>query len=119
MPVDNIHLSQKAKDSLVKLKRKTGIVNWNVLCRWAYCLSLREESVPPAMEHPADSNVTMTWRIFAGEQLGDIYWALLKQRCRNDGIKLTKENLVRQFRLHLHRGISYLASSGLGVSLGL
>jgi DNA sulfur modification protein DndE len=112
VPVDNIHLSQKAKDSLIRLKRSTGILNWNVLCRWAYCLSLKEPSVPPDMDHPADSNVEMTWRIFASEQLSDIYWALLRQRCRRDGMELTEENLARQFRLHLHRGIAYLASVG-------
>ncbi len=107
MPIDNIRLSQKAKDSLIKLKRTTGIQNWNVLCRWAFCMSLKEPSVPPAMDHPADSNVEMTWRIFAGGH-GDLYWALLKQRCRKDGVELDDSNLHQQFRLHLHRGISYL-----------
>jgi DNA sulfur modification protein DndE len=110
MPVENIKLSQKAKESLSRLKRGTGIQHWNVLCRWAFCTSLKEESVPPQMNHPADSNVEMTWKIFAGEY-GELYWAILKERLRRDGIELTEENLHVQFRLHLHRGISYLASS--------
>lgn len=59
------------------------------------------------MDHPADSNVEMSWKIFAGEH-GELYWAMLKERCKNDGIPLAEESLQMQFRLHLHRGIAYL-----------
>lgn len=111
MPVETVRLSQKAKDSLSQLKRTTKIENWNILCRWAFCLSLKEPSVPPDMHHPTDSNVEMSWRVFAGE-LGQVYWALLEQRCARDGQELTEQNLALQFRLHLHRGISYLAANG-------
>jgi DNA sulfur modification protein DndE len=110
MPIEHIKLSQKAKDALSRLKRDTGIQHWNVLCRWAFCTSLKETSTPPQMNHPADSNVEMTWKIFAGEH-GELYWALLKQRLKHDKIEITEEHLHSQFRLHLHRGISYLASS--------
>ncbi len=111
MPIDNIRLSQKAKDSLIKLKRTTGIQNWNVLCRWAFCMSLREPSIPPKMDHPADSNVEMTWKIFAGDQQ-ELYWSLLKTRCKKDGVEYSGSNFQQQFRLHLHRGITYLANTG-------
>ena len=110
MALENIKLSQQAKDQLVKLKRKTGIQNWNILCRWAFCESLKENSTPPPAEHPADSNVEMSWKIFAGIY-GEIYWALLKQCCKNNGLPLDDETLAKQFRLHLHRGIGYLAST--------
>jgi len=33
----------------------------------------------------------------------------LKQRCHNDGLGTDPETLAAQFRLHLHRGIGYLA----------
>jgi DNA sulfur modification protein DndE len=49
----------------------------------------------------------MTWRTFAGEH-EDIYWALLKQRCLNDGIPIDEETLQQQLRLHLHRGIAFM-----------
>jgi DNA sulfur modification protein DndE len=111
MPVDNIKLSQKAKESLSRLKRDTGIQHWNVLCRWALCTSLKEPNTPPLMNHPADSNVEMTWKVFAGEY-GELYWAMLKERLKQDGISLTEDNLQNQFRVHLHRGISYLSQSG-------
>jgi len=34
---------------------------------------------------------------------------LLKQRCHNDNLGTEHETLAIQFRLHLHRGIAYLA----------
>lgn len=106
--ITNIKLSQTARDHLIKLKRITGIQHWNVLCRWAFCVSLAETSIPPKIKHPADSNVEMNWETF-GSGYEEIYMALLKVRCKQDHIELTPENLAEQFRLHLHRGIGYLA----------
>lgn len=85
-------------------------VNWNVLCRWALCLSLSERSVPPLARVPADSNVEMSWRVFGG-RYADLYVALLKERCERDGLGAGDEVLAQQFRLHLHRGIAYLAGN--------
>jgi DNA sulfur modification protein DndE len=110
MPIEHIHLSQQARDHLIKVKRHTGIPNWNVLCRWAFCLSLAEETVPSPAKHPADSSVEMTWKVFGGAQ-HEIYWALLKERCARDNLPLDEETLGAQFRLHLHRGIAYLAGN--------
>lgn len=107
MTVDHIRLTQQARDQLVTLKRRTGIAHWNVLCRWALCRSLAEATVPPATKLVLDSNVEMSWRTFAGDR-GDIYWALVRERCHLDGFELDEETLAQQFRLHLHRGIGYL-----------
>ena len=107
-PVTSIQLSQTAKDQLTKLKRNTKIEQWNILCRWGFCRSLAEPSIPSPIPIPADSNVQMTWRVFGGE-LADILIIALKQRCYQDGLGTDKETLARQFRLHLHRGIGYLA----------
>ena len=108
MVIENVRVSQRAKDQLIKLKRTTGISHWNVLCRWGFCLSLAETGVPPETDIPLDSNVEMTWRIFGGRH-ADLYMALLKERLCRDGLPLNPETVSRQFRLHLHRGISYLA----------
>ena len=118
--VENVRVSQRAKDQMVKLKRTTGILHWNVLCRWGFCLSLAEEGVPPETEIPIDSNVEMTWRVFGG-RLADVYMALLKERLRRDGLPLDSGTLAKQFRLHLHRGISYLSDgrAGLDDMIGL
>jgi len=107
MTLDNIRVTQHARDQLITLKRRTGVAHWNVLCRWALCRSLAEPNVPPTVKLVLDSNVEMSWRTFAGDQ-GEIYWALIRVRCHADGFELDEETLAQQFRLHLHRGIGYL-----------
>ena len=109
MTIKQIRLSAQGKEQLIRLKTKTGINQWNIICRWAFCLSLRESTPPSPIDVPADSNVEMTWPVFAGEH-HELYLALLKERLVRDGIELSEKELNRQFRLHLHRGIGYLAS---------
>ncbi len=109
MAIEHIRLSQQAREQLIRLKRHTGIEHWNVLCRWAFCRSLSEPSVPPPAKHPADSNVEMSWRVFGG-RYSDLYMALLKERCLTDRLGISDDVLAFQFRLHLHRGVAYLAN---------
>lgn len=110
MSIEHIRLSQQAKDQLIKLKRVTGIEHWNILCRWALCISLAEQSAPPSAKIPADSNVEMSWKVFGGSY-ADLYLALMKERCVRDGLGSDPDVVAQQFRLHLHRGISYLAGN--------
>lgn len=109
MVIEHIRLSKQAREQLIRLKRYSGIEHWNVLCRWAFCRSLAEQSIPPPARIPADSNVEMSWKVFGGRHQ-EIYMALLKERCLHDGLGLEDEVLSTQFRLHLHRGIAYLAN---------
>ena len=106
MSLENVRISAKAKNQLIKVKQKTGIEHWNILCRWAFCLSLADESIPSPASIPLNSNVEMTWRTFGGDH-HELYLALLKQRCHADG----KSDLAKQFKLHLHRGIGLLQTS--------
>ena len=108
MAPGDVHLSRQAKDQLVRVKRHTGIGHWNVLCRWAFCLSLRDGTVPALARIPRDSDVEMDWKTFAGGH-DEIFLALLKERCLRDGLGAEPEVLEAQFRLHLHRGIAQLA----------
>ncbi|MGE2715179.1 DNA sulfur modification protein DndE [Mycolicibacterium litorale] len=107
MTIESVRVSQAARDQLVTLKRRTGVTNWNILCRWALCRSLAEPAPPPSVHLVLDSNVEMSWRVFAGEH-GDVYWSLVRYRCHTDGLALDDDTLATQFRLHLHRGIGYL-----------
>lgn len=110
MIVKQIKLSNSAKDRLSRLKGKTGIKNWNVLCRWALCYSLHEGSVPTDIQINADSNVEMSWYTFAGEY-SEIYEALIMAWCLEKKIVPNEENLSKYFKLHLERGIAYLAGT--------
>lgn len=107
--IETIILSERAKQQLSTLKKRTKLKNWNVLCRWAFCLSLSEPSKPPHEAVPSDSSVEMTWRTFAGRD-DDTYWALLVARAKRDGVDLSSNSLNLYFRLHLHRGISFLTN---------
>ncbi len=109
MFLETFRLSQQGKDQLVKLKRWTGEKQWNVLCRWAFCASLAEPTIPPNEKVPADSSVEISWKVFGGPH-HELYLAMLKERCRRDGLGTSDDVLVAQFKLHLHRGISYLAA---------
>ena len=108
--IETIRLSEKAKSQLITMKRRTGIANWNVLCRWAFCLSINQPTRPPDEKIPADSSVEMTWKTFAGSA-DDVYWGMLVVRAEEDGIPHKKEAFSHYFRLHLHRGISYLSGA--------
>ncbi|MFM5801899.1 DNA sulfur modification protein DndE [Aeromonas veronii] len=101
--IDNIRLSEKAKQQLIAIKRKTGVENWNVLCRWALNLSLLEYSEPPFEDIHLDSSIEMSWKVFTGEY-SDIYHTIFLQRLQRS----SHINEHDYFKLHLHRGISYL-----------
>ena len=107
-PIKQFAVSETAKEQLIKLKRSTKIEQWNILCRWALCLSLAESSTPASIPVAKNSNVELTWEVFGGE-IADILLIALKQRCHQDGLGTDTETLKQQFRLHLHRGIGYLA----------
>lgn len=108
-PIETVRLSMQAREQLIKLKRVTGLQNWNVLCRWGLMVSLSEPSVPPPMKITTDSPIDMSWSQFGG-RYESLYLALLRQRCHRDGLGTEARTLEQQFRLHLHRGIAYLAA---------
>lgn len=110
MIIKQIKLSNAAKDKLSRLKGKTGIQNWNVLCRWAFCFSLKEGTIPTDIEINSDSNVEMSWLTFAGEY-HELYEALIKEWCIENDLGTDNDTIVKYFKLHLERGIGYLSGT--------
>lgn len=110
MFLKQIKLSNVSKDRLSRLKGKTGIANWNILCRWAVCYSLKENTVPTDVPIINDSNVEMSWYTFGGEY-SDLYEALIKAWCIQKGFNTDDETLAKYFKLHLERGIAYLSGT--------
>lgn len=106
MNIEKFRVPQKSKNQLVTLKRTVGIENWNILCRWALCLSLSEPSEPTIEYVAQDSNIEMTWRTFGGP-LSDVYRALVHHRYTDSTIRHEVDELS-YFLLHLKRGVSYL-----------
>jgi DNA sulfur modification protein DndE len=109
MAIDTIRVNETGKERLSRLKKYTGLQNWNVLCRWALCHSLADPTVPSKVDNKGEAGVEMTWKTFGGEY-HEIYLALLKKRCRNDGFDLDDATLSEQLWLHLHRGLNFLAT---------
>jgi DNA sulfur modification protein DndE len=117
-PIEHIRVSAQAREQLIKLKRYTGIKNWNVLCRWAFCVSLTLKDRPTGHDIKSDSNIEMSWKVFAGED-EPYYLGLFIMRCRQDGIQLDDSHqLANEFRQHLHRGIALMASIRDSTNIG-
>ena len=116
MITKQIRLSNQAKDRLSRLKGKTSIKNWNILCRWALCYSLSEGTIPTDIPIAADSNIEMSWYTFAGEY-SEVYEALIKAWCLDHDIPTDDETLAKYFKLHLERGIAYLSGTNFIKSL--
>lgn len=111
MIIKQVRLSQQAKDQLSRLKGKTGIKNWNVLCRWALCYSLSENTLPTDIALASDSNLEMSWMTFGGDYY-ELYEAIMKAWCIKMALPTDEETISKYFRLNLERGISYLSGTG-------
>lgn len=107
--IEQVKVSERAKIQLITIKKRTGIQNWNIICRWALAASLRNKTKPAFENIPADSSVEMTWRTFGGSY-EKVYLSLLIQRMIEDDIEINKEKVNAYFRIHLHRGISFLTT---------
>lgn len=111
MIIKQVRLSQKAKEQLSRLKGKTGIKNWNILCRWALCYSLSEKSIPTDIPLVADSNLEMSWFTFGGEYY-ELYEALVKAWCIKMRLPTDDDTVTKYFRLNLERGIAHFGGTG-------
>ena len=111
MIIKQVRLSQQAKDQLSRLKGKTGIKNWNILCRWALCYSLSEKTLPTDIPIARDSNLEMSWLTFGGDYF-ELYEALVKSWCIRMQLPTNDETVAKYFRLNLERGIAHLCGTG-------
>jgi DNA sulfur modification protein DndE len=116
-PVDTVRIGKKGRDILLKLKRHTGIHNWNVLCRWALCASLREAQIPTIAKNSADGGVEMSWKVFAGD-LSDTLTALILHSATKDGYCDSPEDIAEYLKAHIARGLEYLGSGYETKSIG-
>lgn len=108
-PIETVRISQQGKEQLMKLRRHTGIENWNALARWALCASLRDPKAPPPYADRLEGGVEMTWKVFAGDQ-SDIYAGLIRTRAPQDGFGESDDDIGKCLRAHLHRGLGFLTS---------
>ena len=106
-PVENIRVSQRSREILINLKRKTGIANWNVICRWGFCDSLANQNRPVPVVGQMDSSIDMSWDTLSGD-ISEALLAAFEVRAAKDGISKDKHERASYFRSHLERGIGQL-----------
>ena len=114
--IETVRLSDRARNQLITVKKRTGVANWNIICRWAFLLSLKDKSKPALEKIELNGAIEMTWRTFAGTN-DKLFLALLMQRLKADGITLDKETVNDYFKTYLtyqetvqNRSCNYLPS---------
>jgi DNA sulfur modification protein DndE len=107
-PCETLRLGKQSRDHLIKIKRITGVEHWNIICRWAMLVSLREPTKPVTPPETAEGGVEIPWKIFAGD-LGPALVALLRMRQR-DEVDIASADAGGAVRAHVTRGLGYLAS---------
>ena len=108
--IDTVRLDAETRNHLMTLKRRTGIENWNVLARWAFCVSLQDDAPLREREEKALGAIEMTWRTFGGEA-EEVYMALLRARCDADGNTASRDALSESLRGHIARGAARLVGN--------
>lgn len=108
-PSETIRLGKQSRDQLIKIKRNTGIENWNIICRWALCVSLREPTPPPVGKASTEDGIEMTWKVFGGDNA--LFYSALLMTSKNSATG-GSSGLDESALLHAHirRGLGYLAS---------
>ena len=94
------------KNVLSSIKRVTGIEYWNVICRWALCISLKQKSLPRLVEEKLDG-VEIDYDVFVGKN-NSIYTQLLINNLMKHNIEITKSNMYKYLYAHVNRGVSIL-----------
>jgi len=108
--VETVRLGADTKIHLSTLKKRTGIANWNTLCRWAFCLSVSDGSPVRDREDKGVGAVEMSWKTFAGEE-DEIYRLLLVDRCQSEHGAVDRDVLSKTLRQHIARGAARLVSN--------
>lgn len=105
MKFNRLRFSKEASESLNRMKGRMGL-NWNILCRIGFCISLNDQIDPNPNDYKADGEIEIDRKILIGNE-DDLYIALLKQRCLMSSIP--EEQYMDYFRAHMNRGAILLS----------
>jgi DNA sulfur modification protein DndE len=106
--IDTVKTTTNTKNILVRIKSRTGIQNWNTICRWGFCHSLKQNTLPRLVDEKFDG-VEMTYETFSGKY-SDIYLALLINNLKAHNTPINLTNLNRYLKAHINRGVNILYS---------
>ena len=100
---DAVRISARGREILIKLKRYTGIGQWNTLCRVAYCYSLAIGTEPTQSPEKGDVALEIEWPTFAGPIKAELDALTV---ARATAAAIADQDIARYVRSHLERGLS-------------
>ena len=100
---DAVRISARGREILIKLKRYTGIGQWNTLCRVAYCYSLAIGTEPTQSPEKGDVALEIEWPTFAGPIKAELAALTV---ARATAAAIADQDIARYVRSHLERGLS-------------
>ena len=88
------------KNVLSSIKRVTGIEYWNVICRWALCISLKQKSLPRLVEEKLDG-VEIDYDVFVAGLMDGMETGLVKldQKQRRGVLASLQDNIRNKAKL--------------------
>lgn len=106
MKLNRLKVTEQVSNRLSLLKGRTGLTP-NILCRIGFTLSLNDFTIPNPDDYPPNSDREIDRHTLTGPW-DRLFVALIKERCKQDGLPLTDEALADQFRAHVNRGVLLL-----------
>ena len=100
---DAVRISARGREILIKLKRYTGIGQWNTLCRVAYCYSLAIGTEPTQSPEKGDIALEIEWPTFAGPIKTELAALTV---ARATAAAVADQDIARYVRSHVERGLS-------------
>ena len=104
--IDQLRTSASIKSLLTRIKGITSIQNWNVLCRWGFCFSIKQSTLPRMVDEKLDG-VEIDYDVLVGKNK-IIYTQLLINNLRKNNIEINKENLTKYLYAHVNRGVNII-----------
>lgn len=108
--IERVRINAQGKNQLVQIKRRTGIEQYNVICRYALLLSFAEKSIPPSENGTSSNGIEIDWKVFCGGET-KLYENMVIQRCIEEKKEVNDANVKECLTLHIHRGLAYLNAS--------
>lgn len=124
MVVRSIRLSTNTKQQLSRLKRRTGIPTYNVLCRWALCHSLSQSvgvGLDVTVQHQrqdvvldnqsdVEKQLDIDWRVLGGS-FCEVFVAVVKQTLIENQMKIDDNIIFDQVKRHIEAGVKQLVAN--------
>ena len=100
---DAVRISARGREILIKLKRYTGIGQWNTLCRVAYCYSLSISTEPTHLHEKGDCALEIDWATFAGPLTCELAALTAFRISKSD---TPPQEVAKYVRAHVERGLA-------------